>query len=141
MSDIVLMSIKPKYAELIFRKGKWYEYRRVFNPRIKTVVVYVSHPVKMIVGEFNVAWVWKESPLNLWDDTAFHGIEVEDFMKYFRGCKYGYAIKIGNLYKYKTPVPLSHYGMKRPPQSYCYLKDRITALDENENKAIKEWFS
>ncbi len=52
----VLLSIKPKYAELIFDGSKKFEFRRTIfkNIQVKTVVVYASSPVQRVIGEFQI---------------------------------------------------------------------------------------
>ncbi|MBQ7547597.1 MAG: hypothetical protein IJT41_11610, partial [Clostridia bacterium] len=35
----------------------------------------------------------------------------------------GYGWHISDLVIYDTPRPLSDFGLKRPPQSWCYVKE------------------
>ena len=53
---MVLLSIKPKYADKIFNGTKTVELRRIC-PKVTEgdlILVYVSSPVKALVGEFEV---------------------------------------------------------------------------------------
>ena len=52
----VLLSIKPEFAELIFKGTKKFEFRKsIFkNSEIKTVVVYASSPMQKVIGEFEI---------------------------------------------------------------------------------------
>jgi predicted transcriptional regulator len=124
----ILISIKPNYAEQIIKGTKKFEYRRnfVINPNLKKILIYVTSPVKKIVGEFVVNWQWilHEPPESLWKKTQlFSGIENKEvFDHYFSGCKLGYAIYVGKIVMYKKPKQLSDYGIKNAPQSYVYIK-------------------
>jgi len=52
----VLLSIKPKYAEMILSGEKKYEFRRAIfkKPGISKVVIYASSPVSKVIGEFEI---------------------------------------------------------------------------------------
>lgn len=120
----VLLSIKPKYAELIFNGTKKFEYRRaIFKcSGVKTVVVYASSPVKKVIGEFQIGSILNLNLKNLWKSTKEHGgIEEECFYQYFENKKKGYAIKINKTTKYKKPLCLRNDFDLSPPQSFLYL--------------------
>jgi predicted transcriptional regulator len=84
----VLMSIKPKYADLIFAGTKTIELRRSC-PKIgrgDLVLIYVSIPRMALVGGFEVAGIVSAEPLTLckkWQ--AQSGVEKETFLHYFQG--------------------------------------------------------
>ena len=52
----VLLSVKPKYAELIMMGCKKYEFRKVIfsNKHIDLTYIYSSSPVKKIIGTFRI---------------------------------------------------------------------------------------
>ena len=51
----------------------------------------------------------------------YAGIDEHYFNAYFRGREYGYAIEVGEVRVYETPVcPIAEFGV-RPPQSFAYL--------------------
>lgn len=55
--DVLLISIRPVYANKIFDGSKTVELRRV-RPRLETgsvVLVYVSNPVQALMGMFQVS--------------------------------------------------------------------------------------
>jgi predicted transcriptional regulator len=117
------LSIKPEYAEAIFDGRKRFEFRRsIFREDVETVVVYMSSPVKQVVGEFRVEGVIADDIDALWDRTESQaGIGREKFMNYFAGRDKGYAIEIGKVKRYGRPRNLEEsYGV-RPPQSFLYL--------------------
>ena len=121
----ILLSIKPEFADLIFSKKKQYEFRRVIfkSPDVRRVVVYSSHPVKKVVGEFEIEDVVSKCVNALWRETSkYAGIGKSCYESYFTGKKIGHAIKIKSVRKYKRPQCLeSKYGIKHPPQSFIYL--------------------
>lgn len=125
----VLLAIKEEFASKIFEGSKKYEFRKsIFkDKRVNTIVVYVSSPVKQVIGEFEIDSVIKEQPENLWDITKDHaGINKEFYDEYFENKESAYAIKIKKTLKYKTPRTLfDDYKIGFAPQSYVYL-DRIS---------------
>lgn len=64
----VLLSIKPEYVEKILDGTKKFEFRKgIFkNPDVKSVVIYSTMPVGMIVAEFDIADVIEDKPSNVW---------------------------------------------------------------------------
>ena len=67
----VLLAIKEEFASKIFEGSKRYEFRKsIFkDERVKTIVVYVSSPVKKVIGEFEIETVLKDEPENIWNLT------------------------------------------------------------------------
>jgi len=121
----VLLSIKPKYAELIKSGIKKYEFRRkIFNKagRCK-VFIYSTSPVKKITGVFDASIIHQDSPYRIWDMFgAYSGLSEREFFQYFRGCEVAYAIEIRNLVTYEKPQDPSDYFLEfTPPQSYRYF--------------------
>jgi len=120
----VLLSIKPEFALKIFDGSKKYEYRRtIFKRRdVEAIVVYVSDPIKRIVGEFDIGEILHTRPEQLWAQTSRHsGITKARFMEYFENRVKGYAIGIRKIRKYQTPLSLNDLMLSFPPQSFMYL--------------------
>jgi predicted transcriptional regulator len=121
----VLLSIKPKFAELIFEGTKKFEFRKsIFkNPGITTVVVYASSPLQKVIGEFEIENIINGKLDSLWSQTKqFAGIKKKYFYQYFSEKKIGYAIKIKSVQRYKIPLCLKDDFNLTPPQSFLYLK-------------------
>jgi len=124
----LLMSIRPQYAEKIFNGTKTVELRRVKPKFLKEgdlIFVYVSAPVKSLVGAFSVASLVQKDIFSLWDDVKdFAGISHEDYLAYFKGAQKGVAIFIKSIWLLPKPIHLSE--MQRevdgfyPPQSFRY---------------------
>ncbi len=118
-----LLSIRPPYAEAIFRGEKRFEFRRaIFRKAVDVVVVYTTSPTSLVVGEFDVTGVISESVEDLWGRTSrYAGIDSKVFFSYFEGRGVGHAIAIGNVRKYKRPLDLAATFGIRAPQSFVYI--------------------
>ena len=120
----VLLSIKPEYADKIFAGEKKYEFRRMIfkNQKVTHVVVYVSSPVRKVIGEFEVLSIIHDDVKALWDKTrSLAGISESKFFDYFSDRDEGYDIKIDETHKYEHSLSLEEeYGLT-PPQSFVYL--------------------
>lgn len=121
----VLLSIKPEYANKIFSGEKKFEYRKsIFKREIKFIVVYVTKPVGMIIGEFEIDKIISDTPKQIWDLTKeYSGIEEDKFRNYFLNRETGFAIKVKEAKLYKHSKTLKEYNpkIKVPPQSFCYI--------------------
>ena len=118
-----LLSIKPEYSSAIFRGDKKFEFRRrSFSRHVDVVVVYVTAPVRRVVGEFDVCSIINESVSSLWERTKrFAGVDEAFFFRYFEGRECGFAIEVGEVRPYHSHFcPIERFGV-RPPQSFVYL--------------------
>lgn len=122
----VILSIRPKYAQLIFSGVKKYEFRKsIFsNKYIYEVYVYATSPIKKIVGVFNIGNIVKASPNELWNQFGhLSGMNEAEFFDYFHDTQIGFAIEIKNIETFVAPIdPLEQIPGFNPPQSFCYLK-------------------
>lgn len=157
MSDAVMISIKPHWCKEIFFGGKNVELRKTWPTKLelpfKAYVYCTAHEMtimdaidmsgrsQMIAGEIMVGrileidWYDGKSYVNGREMTAEDGIKTgvteRDFLKYKgNGRVYGWQI-CGHTF-YKEPRPLSVYGMKRPPQSWCYVRNWSYAKETKE---------
>lgn len=121
----VLLSIKPEHVEKILNGTKKFEFRKgIFKkPDVKSVVIYSTMPVGMIVAEFDIAEVIEDKPSTVWKKTCrYAGISKKIFDSYFHSKEKAFAIKIENLQVYEHPRHLSSLGDNiTAPQSYRYL--------------------
>lgn len=128
----ILMSIRPEYAEKIFNGIKKVELRRVKPKNLETgdlVFVYVSSPVKSLMGAFSVLSVVEKSTARLWKEVRTSaGIERKVFFDYFQGLDKGVAIFIKNVWLLPKPIHLSDLQKEvkgfYPPQSFRYTTIR-----------------
>lgn len=125
MQTSVFLSIRPRFAEAILSGVKRFEFRGVLfrNRNAQRVVIYASSPVRKVVGEFLIEDVLSMDPETLWHATNREpGIDKAYFDDYFRGCTTGHAVKIRQPQRYNKPLELEeHFGIDRPPKSFCYL--------------------
>jgi predicted transcriptional regulator len=118
---IALVSIKPRYVNLILSGEKTIELRRVFNSKITKVYLYSSSPVQRIVAACDV-----KPDMNV---LLFCGkdricqlscVTHKEFDNYF-------ADEYFNFIHIKSVRPISatlaDIGLKRPPQNYMFLSD------------------
>lgn len=119
----VLLSIKPEFVAKILDGTKKFEFRKgIFkNNNVKSVVIYATMPVGMIVGEFDIKNIIEDEPTELWIKTKHQaGISKNFFDSYFERRKKAFAIEIGDIRIYESPIKLSSMGISAP-QSYRYL--------------------
>lgn len=123
----VLMSIKPQYANAIMHGSKKVEFRKqIFDTNVERVYVYASHPVKKLIGYFDVDQVICENPNKLWEDYNKVGcISKKDFVSYFNNCSYGYAIAVKEVHRFTKDYLIAEiFGKKfQVPQSYRYINN------------------
>lgn len=128
----VLLSIKPKYAELIKAGFKKYEFRRKISKKFggSKVYIYSTSPIKKIIGVFDASIIHVDFPDKIWGLFGKNsGISEEEFFQYFRGSKTAYAIEIRNLVIFDKPRDPSNYFMEfTPPQSYRYFNPHQNLL-------------
>lgn len=127
MAEAVLLSIKPKWANLIFEGKKKIEVRKTQPKLIKAVFkvyLYVTGDVKKVIGECECYYI-NAMMLNgkeLWffntKDTCLTEEELREYSN--GGSLYGWHLR--NVKKYDNPKTLTDVGLKRAPQSWCYVK-------------------
>ena len=82
----MLLSIKPEYVRKIVSGKKKYEFRK-FHCRddIDTIVIYVTAPVKEVIGEVRLLRIIEGDVEYVWHETrGFGGILKRDFLAYYR---------------------------------------------------------
>jgi predicted transcriptional regulator len=129
----VLLSIRPVHVENILSGKKIFEFRRrIFTRRdIESVLIYCTMPVGQLVAEFKISEILEDEPDRLWERTASgSGISKCYFDSYFEGRDRAYALGIGALNIFETPIePGDLIDDFTPPQSYRYVpNERQLAL-------------
>lgn len=143
MRDIII-SIHPKHVEKIFEGKKTLELRKTIphNAMPFRALVYETKTnggSGKIIGDFICDGFDVITPYILLALDGFRFARlacVEHFEMYeYADHKDLYAWHIVNPTRYTTPKPLSDYGLKRPPQSWCYLQPKcFKRSDENKEK-------
>ena len=122
----ILLSIKPKFADMILDGTKRVEYRKalasVANDRI---FLYATAPIKKVVGEVKVKRADRcENKEVVWAcylDCS--GITKEGFDEYFKDKKYASWYFLEEPIRYKKPQNIRYFGVKTAPRNFVYLKD------------------
>lgn len=125
---ILLLSIRPQYAEAILAGRKTVELRRR-RPQLEEgerVLIYSSGGTRALVGAFVTKGVVQANPKELW--RAFGqaaGISREAFTTYFAGKETGVAISVEGAWRAPEAVDLDDLRLLwpgfMPPQSYRYM--------------------
>ena len=131
--NILLLSIKPKYAHKIFTGEKKVELRRV-KTRLETgdiVVIYITSPQKKLAGFFQVKNVDyfnnnKKERNKIWQEIETKsGITKQEFTNYYQGARLGVMIFIDVVKKFDHPIRLEILRDKinkfTPPQIDIFL--------------------
>ena len=139
--NIILISIKTKYVNLIKKGTKKYEYRKnSFRSKNGLILVYSSGIDKKISGIIYYKNVKEGMPEDIWNETGEKGgISREEFFSYYKGRTKAYAIEIYKYIEFVSPICLSDNAF-RPPQSYVYLdhvKQDKLGLDASMIRKIK----
>lgn len=134
---VALMAIQPRFADLILAGRKRVEFRKTrFRSPVSHVVIYSTGPVGKVVGFFEVEGLDVAAPERLWERyVSVAGVEACFFESYFGAAELGVAIRIGDVFKLRSPVPLGTVSAgTHPPQSFCYLDD--SALSRLERRQL-----
>jgi len=133
-NNILLLSIKPEYADKILAGKKTVELRRV-RTRLEAgdlVLVYVTSPQQILVGSLEVEQVITENfpqkKKDFWEQVKDKaGITHQDFKQYYQGASLGVAIFFKPKNIFNQPIKLTTLKKKlpaiNPPQSYRYITD------------------
>ena len=126
----ILMSIQPRYAELLLNGEKEIEFRKRFaelEPGTK-VVLYASSPVCAVVGICEVEEI-RVLPLDeLWRlAKGVPGESRQEFLSYYDNVEQGTAIFVRGVKRVK-PIELDELRSKydlEPPMSWRYLPGKL----------------
>ena len=130
----IILSLIPKYAELIYSGEKSIEWRHTYPNKIifsDVVYIYETAPVSRVTGSFKINPFIRPFFLNtetfkfLLPETQknierWGQVSIEYLKKYAsRGPVWGWHIIDARRH---VAMPLNSFNLKRPPQSWQYLK-------------------
>ena len=134
--QFVLLSIKPKYAQLIEQGQKLVEFRRKFSAYFgpSKAIIYVSSPTKELRLTARIASVVRSTPRQLWERFShLGGVDHESFSDYFTGVAQGYALVLSDVRVLPKPLaldgPLLKEARFQPPQSFSILREDSPILN------------
>jgi len=119
----ILLSINPEHVKNIFNGTKQYEFRKVrCKKEITKILIYSTSPIMEVVGEAAVEIILEDDPETVWKLTSdAAGIDLDFFNEYYLGKEKAVAYKLRDVKKYRSPKPLSDFGVSSAPQSFVYV--------------------
>lgn len=121
----IILSIHSKHAEKIYSGEKVWEFRKTVPKGEDPWMCwfYEAKPKGLITGVCLIDDLWLADPEWLWEECQDGaGITKEEFFKYFKGHKMGYAWDVEKATTISTPLPISNFNLTKAPQSWCYTK-------------------
>lgn len=119
-----VFALRSKWADLILSGAKTVEIRRSrMNRMIGRMLIYRTG-TGLIVGEVRVKGMHAAPPETIWREYGAAACLTEkEFDEYAKGADMLYAYRLENPIRYGKPKTLSDIGLKRAPQSWCYLPE------------------
>lgn len=122
----VLQSIRPKWTKLIFSGKKTKELRKSEPTKIELpfkVYVYETKPgAGAVIGEYTCEGTETSDWAEFFEKRSC--VPLDDIKAYMGKGKIT-AWDISNVVLYDKPIPLSDFRLSRPPQSWCYVDERV----------------
>ena len=141
-NELLLMSIKTKYASRIFAGTKEYEFRRKSIGEKnchKKIYIYSSEKEKAIVGYIIVDKILNGNLKKI--QALTNSFNNKGMDNYFNGCEECYALHISEYYKFIKPIKLadikSKYEKFVVPQFYRYIKEEEPIYDLLESTLVE----
>jgi predicted transcriptional regulator len=128
MGRILLISVRPEFAEKILNGTKTIELRKS-SPSVEVgdlVIIYSTLPEKAIVGTCVVKEIIKKSPLQLWRSYSRKmGIDKKRYFEYFKDSNVAIGIVLTGIDKLDKKLSLESVRKVipkfSPPQTFKYL--------------------
>jgi predicted transcriptional regulator len=125
-----MLSIHPTHAAKIFAGRKKVELRRIRPKNLDTgalALIYVTSPVRSVMGAFRVTNVVERPLADLWKMVKNKaGLSYREFMEYYRGVSTGIAIFFQKVWSFREPLSLEDLRNELlifvPPRTFRYLR-------------------
>ena len=125
---MVVLSLKPRFAEAILAGDKTVELRRT-EPKIVVptrALLYATTPVRALLGTCVITSVRSADLAVLWRDYGSRTTLLDqEFQQYFEGVDVGTALTLTQPQAFSRQIPLEDLRAKprsfRPPQSFAYV--------------------
>lgn len=141
-NDLLIISVKPKYAEKIIEGKKTIELRKCAPKRVSKndrLLLYVTSPVKELWGLYKIKEIIVEEPKKFWELYGHKtGISENEFENYYKNSSKAFGIEIVEIQNYmKYSIKLNSLRKLipgfMPPQTYSYIRKNIINI-----KALKD---
>jgi predicted transcriptional regulator len=128
--NILLISVKPEFAEKIINGEKTIELRKSAPKKVRKenyILIYVTSPIKELWGICKISEILKDSPNKFWDNYGSKtGITEEQFKLYFKTNKKAFGIELKEVRNFsKHSIDLQNlrkaFPKFMPPQTYAYI--------------------
>lgn len=131
MEPNIILSLHPEWWPRMLSGEKLLEIRKtaphpVYFPL--RVIVYLTVPVCRVVGEFTCNTARKIT--GSYEEIAAESCLRPCQLKNYADGKVIRAWEISNPIQYEKQRKVEDYGMKRPPQSWCYLERGKAPMDD-----------
>lgn len=103
-NDVILLSIRSKFAKQIFEGKKGYEFRKPKIPDDLTYIVLMEEESRQIVGGIKVGRIIKADIDTLWEEYAKEISKKERFYNYYDGWNEGLAIEVEQSEKFDNAI-------------------------------------
>ena len=125
---MVILSLKPRFAEAILAGVKTAELRRT-EPKIVVptrAILYATTPVRALLGTCIITKVRSADLTVLWREYGSRSdLHYHQFRQYFEGLDTGTALELTQPRAFSQRIPLRDLRAKprgfRPPQSFAYV--------------------
>lgn len=125
---MVVLSLKPRFAEAILAGVKTAELRRT-EPKIVVptrALLYASTPVRALLGTCIVDSIRSADLATLWRQYGSQSdLHYREFLQYFRGVGRGTALTLSEPQAFSQQLALEDLRATprgfRPPQSFAYI--------------------
>ena len=136
----VLISIKPEHVLNILGGSKTVELRKRGFPDCRIIIMYVTSPVKGLIGALEVSEVITASKETVW---LMYGRETcitkEQFDEYYVGRHWAVAVKISRVIKFKPMLdPKKVIPNFHAPQSWVYISKDISDIIKSISEEAEE---
>ena len=125
----VLLSVKPRFADLIFDGLKKAELRRRFlkDAKDRDVFIYVTSPERELRGGFRVGQIWCGTPDDVWNKVQrIAKIEKSEYDAYYADSRTAYALSIKGVWQCDSPMNFQTLKCRFPefmaPRSWRYVR-------------------
>jgi len=136
----IVLSIKPKYAELILAGSKTVEFRRAWAAeQVDTIAIYASSPTQKLVGIVQVSEVVRAKPATLWNYCSKRGggLSRTELLAYLNGKEFGLAVLLDSVKKFRQGIdPRKVIKDFSPPQSFRYMT--VTEMRKLEKIVLQQ---
>jgi len=123
--QILLISIKPKFSELILNGKKTLELRKQIPKKTcRYAIIYESSPSKGITGTFTIKDIHVKPVHEISWLLSKACVSPQFLSEYYEGYNNGVVIEIDNAFRLERKVPLCELRKLMdfvPPQDFCYF--------------------